>query len=159
MYWQQLAHIVFRNELVSTLACCCDCMRVPSQLVPQPHQGQQREQKRKLMGVTDRAMYSMGNLVFQGPAARLLAFCYLTVMHLLVFFSLTHMTHRTGGAMMDHHEALLSTHRHDLTSMMHADGEAVAAAASSSPQAAAMAGQAVHGLLRRLMVAVLPPNS
>lgn len=96
------------------------------------------------MSVADKAMYSVGSLVYQSPAARLLAFGYIVILHLLVFGSLTHMTHRTSGNLMDHHEMLLQHGRHDLTSMMHADGDvglpAVAAAVGLSPSLAGPAG-------------------
>ena len=72
------------------------------------------------MGVADKAMYSMGNMVFQSPAARLVALCYLVLLHLLVFSTLTNMTHRSSQHIMDHHEMLLEQ-RHDLTSMLHHD--------------------------------------
>lgn len=90
-------------------------------------QGQQREQRRKQLGVADRAMYSLGQLVFQNPAARLLALCYLLIMHILVFASLTHVTHRTSDQLVNHHQLILD-HRHDLTSVMHHDGSQPAAA-------------------------------
>eukprot|EP00775_Hariotina_reticulata_P006957 gene6957-7173_t len=46
-------------------------------------QGQQREQKRKQMTIADKAMYSVGSLVYQSAAARLLAFTYIVILHLL----------------------------------------------------------------------------
>jgi len=81
-------------------------------------QGQQREQKRKQMSVADKAMYSMGSLVYQSAAGRMFTFGYLVVLHLLVFLSLTHMTHRTSSHLMTHQDLILSA-RHDLTGMMH----------------------------------------
>jgi hypothetical protein len=102
-------------------------------------QGQQREQKRKQMSVADKAMYSVGSLVYQSGAARLLTFGYLVVLHLLVFGSLTHMTHHTSDHIMDHQELLLQN-RHDLTSMMHHDG---AGAAGSGGDAASAVSAAV----------------
>uniref|UniRef100_A0A383WP23 Protein CASP n=1 Tax=Tetradesmus obliquus TaxID=3088 RepID=A0A383WP23_TETOB len=98
-------------------------------------QGQQREQKRRQMSVADKAMYSVGSLVYQSGAARLLTFAYLVVLHLLVFGSLTHMTHRTSDHIMDHHELLLQN-RHDLTSMMHHDGTALPGGSSAAAAAA-----------------------
>lgn len=81
-------------------------------------QGQQREQKRKQMSVADKAMYSMGSLVYQSAAGRLFTFGYLVVLHLLVFLSLTHMTHRTSSHLMTHQELVLAN-RHDLMGAMH----------------------------------------
>lgn len=75
------------------------------------------------MGVADKAMYGVGQLVFQSPLARLIAFVYLVGLHLLVFSTLTHMSHRTTAHLMDHHEALLDEHRHNLNQMMHHDGD------------------------------------
>jgi hypothetical protein len=43
-------------------------------------------------------------------------------LHLLVFSTLAHMSHRTSAHLVDHHDALLGAHRHDLTSMLHHDG-------------------------------------
>ncbi len=74
------------------------------------------------MGVADKAMYSVGQLVYQSPLARMVALGYLVILHLLVFSTLTHMSHRSSAHLMDHHAALLDEHRHDLTSMMHHDG-------------------------------------
>jgi hypothetical protein len=93
-------------------------------------QGQQREQKRKQMTVADKAMYSVGSLVYQSGAARLLTFAYLVVLHLLVFGSLSRMTHHTSDHIMDHQELLLQN-RHDLTSMMHHDSAGVGSSSSS----------------------------
>jgi hypothetical protein len=93
------------------------------------------------MSVADKAMYSVGSLVYRSGSARLLTFAYLVVLHLLVFGSLTHMTHRTSDHIMDHHELLLQN-RHDLTSMMHHDG---ATLPSSSTAAAAAAAAAAAG--------------
>lgn len=81
-------------------------------------QGQQRDQKRKQMSVADKAMYSMGSLVYQSAAGRLFTFGYLLVLHLLVFLSLTHMTHRTSSHLMTHQELVLAN-RHDLMGVMH----------------------------------------
>jgi hypothetical protein len=120
-------------------------------------QGQQRQQKKNQMGVADKAMYSMGNMVFQSPAARLVALCYLVLLHLLVFSSLTHMTHHSSQHIMDHHELLLE-HRHDLTSMLHHDVDVVSNGSSTGsgiengssiglgPAAAAVGGAAKSGL-------------
>lgn len=112
-------------------------------------QGQQREQKRKQMTIADKAMYSVGSLVYQSAAARLLAFTYIVILHMLVFGSLTHMTHRSSSHIMDHHELLLQ-HRHDLTSLMHHDGSAgngaaAAAARVASTALADAAGVAANG--------------
>lgn len=89
------------------------------------------------MSISDKAMYSVGSLVYQSPAARLLAFGYIVILHLLVFGSLTHMTHRTSSHLIDHQELLLQHGRHDLTGLMHASGDAavqsVAAAIGLSP--------------------------
>jgi hypothetical protein len=93
------------------------------------------------MRVADKAMYSLGSLVYQSQAARMLTFGYLCVMHLLVFMSLTHATHRTSAHIMDHHDAILSSSRHDLTAAMHAGFPAAAAAAG----AAGAAGQQLAG--------------
>lgn len=100
------------------------------------------------MSVADKAMYSVGSLVYQSSTARLLTFGYLVLLHLLVFGSLTHMTHRTSGHIMDHHELLLQHGRHDLTRLMHHDGgsTAVAAAAAAAvANATAAAAQAAGG--------------
>jgi hypothetical protein len=101
-------------------------------------QGQQRQQKKNQMGVADKAMYSMGNLVFQSPAARLAALCYLVLLHLLVFSALTRMSHHTSTHLSGHHDQILE-HRHDLTRMMHHElnhGPGGAAVAVSSSPAA-----------------------
>lgn len=90
-------------------------------------QGQQREQKRKQMSVADKAMYSMGSLVYQSAAGRMFTFGYLLVLHLLVFLSLTHMTHRTSSHLMSHHELILAN-RHDLMGAMHGTGQEPAVA-------------------------------
>jgi hypothetical protein len=81
-------------------------------------QGKQREQKRKQMSVADKAMYSMGSLVYQSAAGRLFTFGYLVLLHFLVFMSLTHMTHRTSSHLMTHQELVLAS-RHDLMGTMH----------------------------------------
>ena len=49
--------------------------------------------------MVDRAMYMAGQLVFRSGAARLLAFAYLVGVHLLIFFTLTHMTHHSSAAL------------------------------------------------------------
>jgi hypothetical protein len=67
-------------------------------------------------------MYGVGALVFASPAARLAALCYLAALHLLVFASLTHSSHRSSVQLMDHHDSALSAGRHDLTGLLHADG-------------------------------------
>jgi hypothetical protein len=107
-------------------------------------QGQQREQKRKQMSVADKAMYSVGSLVYQSGAARLLTFAYLVVLHLLVFGSLTHMTHHTSDHIMDHQEVLLQN-RHDLTSMMHHDTAALGSSRSAAASAVSAAASAAGG--------------
>jgi hypothetical protein len=134
-------------------------------------QGQQHEQKRRQMGVADKAMYGVGQLVYQSAAARTVAFCYLVIMHTLVFASLSHVSHRTQGSLIEHHTAALVDHshaaRHDLTSMITHDGSAGAAfggragaggggggggggAAGAAAAGAAAAAKAVPKLLRRL---------
>jgi len=106
------------------------------------------------MSVADKAMYSVGSLVYQSAAARLLAFTYIVILHLLVFGSLTHMTHRTSAHIMDHHDLLLQ-HRHDLTSMMHRDGSAgdgtTAAAAHAASTALADAAGAAASSARAML--------
>jgi hypothetical protein len=105
------------------------------------------------MRVVDKAMYGVGQLVYQSGAARLVAFCYLVVMHTLVFASLTHVSHRTSATLMDHQHAALLDHshsgRHDLTAMLTHDGAGagVGAAAGAAAKAAAAAAPK---LLRRL---------
>lgn len=144
---------------------CCGSQgrRVPqAQHPPRNHrsapQGQQHEQKRRQMGVADRAMYGVGQLVYQSPAARLVALCYLLVMHTLVLGSLGHVSHKQSGALMDHMGAALEDHshagRHDLTAMLTHDGggaAAVGAGAAAAKAAAAAAGRATPRLLRRLL--------
>lgn len=112
----------------------------PTPLYPH-HQGQQREQKRKQMSVADKAMYSMGSLVYQSAAGRLFTFGYLVVLHLLVFLTLTHMTHRTSTHLEAHQElALSSISRHDLTGALHGTFATTAAEAAASPLTQAPAG-------------------
>ncbi|KAI8464036.1 MAG: CASP C terminal-domain-containing protein [Monoraphidium minutum] len=110
-------------------------------------QGQQHEHTRRQMGVADRAMYRVGQLVYRSPLARLLAFCYLVIMHSLVFASLSHVSHRTSATLMDHQHAALLDHglaaRNDLTSLLTHDGAAAAAAGAAAREAG-------RRLLRRL---------
>lgn len=63
-------------------------------------------------------MYLFGQLVFGSQSARLFAFCYLSIMHLLVFTSLMRMTHHSSHALYSHSQAILDN-RHDLTATMH----------------------------------------
>ncbi|GBF98384.1 hypothetical protein Rsub_10779 [Raphidocelis subcapitata] len=116
-------------------------------------QGQQHEQKRRQMGVADKAMYSVGHLVYQSPAARLVAFVYLVAMHALVFASLARASHHTSDHLIEHTErALQHGHaaRNDLTSLLTHDGTAGGAAAAAGAPVAAAAAAAAPKLLMRL---------
>ena len=68
-------------------------------------------------------MYSVGQLVYQSPAARGVAFVYLLIMHTLVFASLARMTHHTSGRVAEHHGSVLG--QRDLTTALHGGGAAV----------------------------------
>lgn len=84
-------------------------------------QGQQLERRKKGMGVPDRVMYSMGQLVFGTPATRLGMFVYLCVLHALVVLLMMRMTHHSSSLLDAHTQHLLDHGRHDATSIMHHD--------------------------------------
>lgn len=85
-------------------------------------------------------MYSVGHLVYQSPAARLVAFVYLVAMHALVFASLARASHHTSDHLIQHTERALEhghAARNDLTSLLTHDGAAAGAAGAAAAAAAA----------------------
>lgn len=55
----------------------------------------EREQRRRHMGMADRAMFLFGQLINSSKLARTLVFVYTLVLHALVFFMMMHATHKT----------------------------------------------------------------
>eukprot|EP00955_Chlamydomonas_euryale_P042772 352421-Chlamydomonas_euryale.AAC.53 len=82
-------------------------------------QGQQKERQKQRMGVVDRAMYRVGQLVFGNQGARLFVFFYLLALHMLVLGLLGRMTHHHSHALYSHGKAVLDA-KANLTSAMHA---------------------------------------
>ncbi|PNH04179.1 Protein CASP [Tetrabaena socialis] len=79
---------------------------------------QQKERQKSSMGLVDKAMYMLSQLVYGNSAARLFAFVYLALMHALVFASLMRMTHHSSNQLYAHTQAVLDN-RHDTTAAMH----------------------------------------
>ncbi|GIL82817.1 hypothetical protein Vretimale_8189 [Volvox reticuliferus] len=78
---------------------------------------QQKERQKSAMGLVDRAMYMLSQLVYGNSAARMFAFLYLALMHALVFVSLMRMTHHSSHQLYSHTQAVLND-RHDTTAAM-----------------------------------------
>lgn len=96
-------------------------------------QGQQREKQRKALGVADRAVYALAQLIFGTPAARLFVFCYLVALHVLVFSSVFRMAHTSSEQLADHSAAVLAPeNRHDATAALLQHGGAAAAGAAAA---------------------------
>lgn len=55
----------------------------------------EREQRRRHMGMADRAMFLFGQLINSSKLARTLVFVYTLVLHALVFFMMMHAAHKT----------------------------------------------------------------
>lgn len=60
-------------------------------------QGRQRENRKKQLGIVDKSVYIVGDLVFGNRYARLFVFFYVVVMHILVMSTLVFTSHRHGG--------------------------------------------------------------
>ncbi|GIL55034.1 hypothetical protein Vafri_10686 [Volvox africanus] len=78
---------------------------------------QQKERQKSAMGLVDRAMYMLSQLVYGNSAARMFAFMYLALMHALVFASLMRMTHHSSHQLYSHTQTVLQD-RHDATAAM-----------------------------------------
>jgi hypothetical protein len=79
-------------------------------------------------------MYHFGQLVFGSNAGRLFTFVYLMLLHLLVFTSVSRMTHHSSHALYSHQQALV---RHDLTASLHHHHEHAGGAAAEQALKAA----------------------
>ncbi|KAG2424374.1 hypothetical protein HXX76_014583 [Chlamydomonas incerta] len=93
---------------------------------------QQKERQKSAMGLVDKAMYGLSQLVYGNSAARLFAFFYLALMHGLVFVSMLRMTHTSSAALYSHTQAVLDN-RHDTTAAMHHEQLDPVAAAAVNP--------------------------
>ncbi|GMH36191.1 hypothetical protein BSKO_04059 [Bryopsis sp. KO-2023] len=60
-------------------------------------QSRQRENRKKQLGIVDKSVYIVGDLVFGNRYARLFVFFYVVVMHVLVMTTLVFTSHRHGG--------------------------------------------------------------
>lgn len=66
--------------------------------------GQQREIRRKQLGLVDRAVYFVGELVFGNRYARLFVFCYVVVLHILVLATLVYSSSRQADNFLKEEE-------------------------------------------------------
>ncbi|KXZ54818.1 hypothetical protein GPECTOR_4g889 [Gonium pectorale] len=82
---------------------------------------QQKERQKSAMGLVDKAMFMLSQLVYGNSAARMFAFLYLAAMHALVFASILRMTHHSSNALYSHTQAVMDN-RHNTTALMHHEG-------------------------------------